>query len=210
MRDTKRQTKGVKVDVRTIDGQPMTAKAATLPVGSALRIAPSFVAQATLDSPPVTVTVMAKYVAAEGRYITQSVTADAARDDVEVNSRLMRTLPIGRVVQAAALSCIALTLQGAEAVGAEWFSVAELTTAEGRIIPEWIAKDAAARGQTELRMDIVEILYGTAALAGEPPTKLIQEELAVPHRTASDWISKARAAGRLEGMTSNVGRKANG
>jgi len=32
----------------------------------------------------------------------------------------------------------------------------------------------------------------------------------VPHRTASDWVKKARAAGRLEGMSYIVGRQADG
>ncbi|WP_232711341.1 MULTISPECIES: hypothetical protein [Microbacterium] len=35
-------------------------------------------------------------------------------------------------------------------------------------------------------------------------------QLDVPERTASDWIQKARAAGWLIGMTSNVGRPAGG
>ena len=60
------------------------------------------------------------------------------------------------------------------------------------------------------RMDVIEILYGTAALAGMPPVKAVQAELGVPHRTASDWIKKARTAGRLEGMSYIVGRQADG
>lgn len=59
-------------------------------------------------------------------------------------------------------------------------------------------------------MDVIEILYGTAALAGMPPVKVVQAELGVPHRTASDWIKKARTAGRLEGMSYIVGRQADG
>ena len=59
-------------------------------------------------------------------------------------------------------------------------------------------------------MDVIEILYGTSALAGLPPVKAIQTELGVPHRTASDWIKKARVAGRLNGMTYIVGRQADG
>ena len=45
------------------------------------------------------------------------------------------------------------------------------------------------------RWDVIEILYGTAALADLPPVKLIALELDVPERTASDWIQKARGAG---------------
>ena len=37
---------------------------------------------------------------------------------------------------------------------------------------------------------------------------LIQQELGIPHRTASQWIIDARKAGRLEGMNYNAGRPA--
>lgn len=59
-------------------------------------------------------------------------------------------------------------------------------------------------------MGVVELLYGSAALAGLPPAKLIQQEFGIPHRTASQWIIDARRAGRLEGMNYNSGRPANG
>jgi hypothetical protein len=200
----------VKVDVRTLEGEPMTASAATLPVGSELRIAPAFQATAELEDAGVALTVSARYDAAEGRYVATRVTADASREDVEVNSRLMRALPIGRVVQAAAPHCITLTLEDSSVEGATWIPAAELSSTEGRIIPVWIAEQVIRHGGSDARMDVVEILYGTAALAGNPPTKLIQDELGVPHRTASDWIRKARAAGRLQGMNYPVGRQGDG
>jgi hypothetical protein len=49
-------------------------------------------------------------------------------------------------------------------------------------------------------MESIKLLYGVAALAGLPPAKLIQEELGIPHRTASAWIIAARKAGRLSAM----------
>lgn len=66
------------------------------------------------------------------------------------------------------------------------------------------------RGVKDERWDAIEILYGTAALSNTPPVKLISLELGIPERTASDWVKKARTAGRLVGMTSNVGRPAHG
>jgi hypothetical protein len=54
------------------------------------------------------------------------------------------------------------------------------------------------------------ITLGTAALADLPPVKLIAGELGIPERTASDWIQKARAAGWLTGLNSNIGRPAHG
>ena len=55
-----------------------------------------------------------------------------------------------------------------------------------------------------------ELLYGIAALSGNPPVQAIQQELGIPHRTASDWTKKARAEGRLAGMSYIVGRQADG
>jgi len=66
------------------------------------------------------------------------------------------------------------------------------------------------RGVKDELWEVIEILYGTAALADLPPVKLIAAELDVPERTASDWIQKARAAGWLARLASNVGRPANG
>ena len=65
---------------------------------------------------------------------------------------------------------------------------------------------APASGDTDERCDVIEILYGTSVLADLPPVKMIALELNVPERTASDWIKKARGAGRLVGLTSHVGR----
>lgn len=128
----------------------------------------------------------------------------------EVNNRTLREVPIQAVMQAAAPQCIALTLDAEDDAAATWLTAAELSSTEGRIIPTWLAADVAKRGSKQERMEVIEILYGTAALAGLPPVKAVQTELDVPHRTASDWIKKARAAGRLDGMTYIVGRQADG
>ena len=87
-----------------------------------------------------------------------------------------------------------------------YLSHADLTAGEGRIIPQWMASAVVKRGMKDERMEVIEILYGAAALADLPPTKAVQVELDVPHRTASDWIAKARAAGRLKGMNYTQGR----
>ena len=81
---------------------------------------------------------------------------------------------------------------------------------DGKIIPAWLSGAVVKRGVKDERWEVIEILYGSAALADLPPVKLIALELEVPERTASDWIQKARAAGWLVGMTSNVGRPAGG
>ena len=200
----------MKVDVRTTDGEPMSWQHATLPVGSALRIAPAFVARTEDPESGLETTLHARYEASFGRYVNGEVANRALRPDIEVNNRTLREVPIQGVMQAAAPRCIALTLDSETDPAATWLTAADLAKAKGRIIPQWLAKDVVQRGNKQERMDVIEILYGTAALAGLPPVKAVQEELGVPHRTASDWIKKARAAGRLEGMTYIVGRQANG
>ena len=210
MRDVVRHTEEVKVDVKTLDGQHMSWQHATTPVGSALRIAPSFVATAVDENAGLETAVEAHYVAEHGRYIVTAVTNRATRPDTEVNNLALRQVPIQAIVQGAAVQCIALTLDDEADPTARWTTVSALSSAEGRIIPAWLAEQVVKRGNKAERMEAIEILYGSAALAGLPPVKAVQYELGVPHRTASDWIKKARAEGRLEGMSYIVGRQADG
>lgn len=196
--------------MRTLSGEPMSPHEATTPIGSALRIAPSFIATTTDEVSGIETAAEAHYDAAEGRYLVAKVTNRAVRTGIDVNNLALRQVPIQAIVQAAAPQCIALTLDDESDPAATWTTVAALSASTGRIIPEWLAADVVARGSKVARMDVIEILYGTAALAGMPPVKAVQSELGVPHRTASDWIKKARAAGRLEGMSYIVGRQADG
>lgn len=203
-----RQTRGVKVDVKTLDGQKVTWRSATEPVGSALRITPAFVAT-TMDAQlGIQTSVTARYIRDEGRYVIKSVTNTATRDDVEVNYPTVAKVGMQAIVQAAAPLCIFLTLEDEDHPKAVWLSVDQLTTAAGRILPPVLAAEVVRRGGGEARMEAIELLYGSAALAGLPPAKLIQLELDIPHRTASQWIIDARKAGRLDGMNYNAGRPA--
>lgn len=203
-----RQTRGVKVDVKTLEGKEITWRAATEPVGSALRIAPAFVATTTDAALGVQTSVTARYLRGEGRFVIRGVTNTALRDDVEVNYPTVAKVGMQAIVQIAAPRCIFLTLENETDASAKWISVEELTTAAGRIVPPLVAAEVVKRGSSDARMEVVELLYGSAALAGLPPAKLIQHELGIPHRTASQWIIDARKTGRLEGMNYNAGRPA--
>lgn len=196
--------------MQTLDGKPMSWREATLPVGSALRIAPAFVALASDETSEIETAIEAHYDPEQGRYMITTVINRAARAGVDVNNLALRQVPIQGILQAAAPQCIALTLDREDDPAATWTTVADLTASEGRIIPSWMAAQVVQHGNRAERLEVIEILYGTAALAGLPPVKAIQLELDVPHRTASDWIKKARAAGRLDGMTYTVGRQADG
>ncbi|WP_228480921.1 hypothetical protein [Microbacterium luteum] len=200
----------MKVDVKTLDGQEVTWRAATEPVGSALRIAPAFIATASDAALGVKTAVTARYVRGEGRYLIKVVTNTAVRDDVEVNYPTVAKVGMQAIVQMAAPRCIFLTLEDEDDPKARWLSVDQLTTSGGRILPPMLAAEVVKRGAGEARMEVVELLYGSAALAGLPPAKLLQQELGIPHRTASQWIIDARKAGRLEGMKYNAGRPAGG
>jgi hypothetical protein len=196
------QNEEVRIDVTTLDGAPMSADAATEPVGTALRIAPAFVATTTNEETGIETTLEAHYSPDEGRYIVTTIVSRATRADFD--QRALRHTAAQSIVQAAVPRCIALRLDDGE--GGEWTTVADLTTGDGRIIPQWMAAAVVKRGMKDERMEVIEILYGAAALADLPPTKAVQVELDVPHRTASDWIAKARAAGRLKGMNYAQGR----
>lgn len=194
----------------TLDGKPISSAEATMPVGSALRIAPAFIARSSDAAAGIDTEVEAHYDADEGRYIVAVVTNRALRRGLDVNNLALRQVPIQGILQAAVPQCIVLTLDDEADPTAVWTTASELSAKDGRIIPERLAKEVVKRGSAAERMEVIEILYGTAALAGSPPVKAVQRELDVPHRTASDWIKKARAAGRLEGMTYLVGRQADG
>lgn len=194
------QNEIVKVDVKTLDGKKMTPKAATEPVGTALRVAPGFIAVTVDEDSGIETTLEATYDPEEGRYIVQTIVTRGIRkgfDEVAIR----HTAPQA-IVQAAVPHCVTVRLEHG------WFSVADLTSTEGRIIPQWLAAEVVKRGSKADRMEVIQILYGASALAGTPPTRFVQHELGVPHRTASDWIGKARAAGYLKGMNYTPGRQA--
>lgn len=195
----------MKVDVNTLDGKTMSAEHATEPIGSALRIAPAFIATAVDDASGVETTIEAHYKPTRGRYVITVITNRAVADEFN-EDRLKHTAPQA-IVQTAIPRCIALQLD--DGPGSSWTTVADLTSNDRQIIPPWLAQAVVKRGMKDERWEVIEILYGTAALADLPPVKLIAAELDIPERTASDWIQKARAAGWLVGLTSNVGRPAN-
>lgn len=191
--------------MKTPEGKTMTAEHATEPIGSALRIAPAFIATAVDDASGVETTIEAHYRPTRGRYVITVITNRAVADEFN-EDRLKHTAPQA-MVQTAIPRCIALQLD--DSPGSSWTTVADLTSNDGQIIPPWMAEAVVKRGMKDERWEVIEILYGTAALADLPPVKLIAAELDIPERTASDWIQKARAAGWLVGLTSNVGRPAN-
>ncbi|WP_341976056.1 hypothetical protein [Microbacterium sp. LWO13-1.2] len=191
--------------MKTLDGRKMAATDATEVVGSALRIAPGFVATAIDEAAGVETTIEAHYLEDRNRYVITTILNRAVASDFS-EDRLKHAAPQS-ILQVAIPHCIALLLD--DSPGAKWTTVSDLTTVDGRILPPWMAQAVVKRGMKDERWEVIEILYGTAALADLPPVKLISLELDVPERTASDWIQKARAAGWLVGMTSNVGRPAN-
>ncbi|WP_426321889.1 hypothetical protein [Microbacterium sp. E-13] len=200
----------MKVDVKTPDGQELTWRDATESVGSALRIAPEFVAASTNEALGIATSLTVRYVRSAGRYVIKGVTNVATQDDVELNYPTVAKVGMQAIVQNAAPRCIFLTLDEEQDPLAKWICIADLTTAAGRILPPAVAAEVVRRGGGAARMEAIELLYGTAALAGLPPAQLIQQELGIPHRTASQWIIDARKAGRLEGVNYNAGRPAGG
>ena len=189
----------MKVDVKTIDGEKMTPQAATEPVGSALRIAPGFTATTLDEEAGIETSIEAVYDGDEGRYVVTAIVNRGIRKGFD-ESALRRIAPQA-IMQAAVPHCVTVHLEHG------WFSVAELSATEGRVIPHGLAAEVVKRGSKTDRMEVIQILYGASALAGLPPTKTVQLELGIPHRTASDWISKARTAGYLKGMSYTPGRQ---
>lgn len=192
--------------MKTIDGKKMTLRYATEPVGSVLKIAPAFIASTIDETTGIESAVEAHYVRARGEYVITGVANKAVRDEFD-DDAMRRVSPVA-IMQVAIPHCIAVRLDNGPK--ARWVTVAELTSKEGRLVPKWMAEAVVKRGMKEERLDVIEIIYGAAALSRTSPVKSVQLELDVPHRTASDWIGKARAAGRLEGISFTVGRQPDG
>jgi hypothetical protein len=192
----------VKVDVKTLEGDEMTGHAATQPIGSAMRIAPGFVATTRDEDAGVETTIEAQYSKERNRYVITTIINRAISADAS-DYRMRHTAPQA-ILQTAIPRCITVKLE--DGPDERWLTVADLTSGDGRLIPPWMAAAVVKRGVKDERWDVVELIYGTAALADQSPVKLVAFELGVPERTAQDWIRTARNAGRLQGLTANVGR----
>ena len=194
----------MKIDVRTPDGQRMTWKHATLPLGSALRIAPAFTATATADDIQVESTIEAVYSADAGRYRIAATRHRPTNDAAEITPTVLRQVRLGELLSAAVPHCVAVEFENKQA------TVHDLLGKNDRILPTWMAEAAAKSGPTAETLELVQLVYGIAALAALPPMRAVASELGIPERTATHWITKARAAGLLDGITYAVGRQPDG
>lgn len=194
----------MKIDVRTPDGQRMASKHATLPLGSALRIAPAFTATATAEDIQVETTIQAVYSADAGRYRIAATAHRASAGSGEITPTVLRQVRLGELLSAAVPYCVAVEFEGKQR------SVHDLLATGGRVIPEPLAAVAVLAGPTSDTLGLVQLIYGVAALAALPPMRAVASELGIPERTATHWIAKARNAGLLDGITYAVGRQPDG
>jgi hypothetical protein len=194
----------VKIDVRTLDGQRMAWKHATLPLGSALRIAPAFRATAVAEDSSIETTIEAAYTAKAGRYRIAATAHRAVGSTTEITPSVLRQVRLGEILSAAVPHCVVVDLAGKP------LTVQALTTSEGRILPAWMATESAQAGPVADTLELVQLVYGVAALAAQPPMRAVATEFGIPERTATHWITKARKAGLLDGITYAVGRQPDG
>ena len=190
--------------MRTPDGQRMTWKHATLPLGPALRIAPAFTATATADDIGVETTIEAVYSADAGRYRIAATAHRVTSGEGEITPTVLRQVRLGELLTAAVPHCVAVEFEGKQR------SVHDLLATGGRVIPEPLAAVAVAAGPTADTLGLVQLIYGVAALAALPPMRAVATELGIPERTATHWITKARSAGLLDGITYAAGRQPDG
>lgn len=190
--------------MRTPDGKHMTSKHATLPLGSALRIASAFRATATADDIGVETTIEAGYVPTAGRYRVTATAHRAVGSTFEITPSVLRQVRLGELLTAAVPYCVIVELDGKPV------TVHDLTTNQGRILPAWMATESAKAGPTADTLELVQLVYGVAALAALPPMRAVATEFGIPERTATHWITKTRRAGLLDGITYTVGRQPDG
>lgn len=204
--------------MRTPDGEPVSAQDATHPIGTALRIVPRFTVHAEDDQTGLGNTLDVEYDQAEGRYVIRQA-AIRSLTGAEITGTELRQVRLAEVVQAASPHCVTFALGDHENTA---ITAAEVTATEGRLLPKWLADSLVATAESrslpepartearEARLDAVQLVYGVAALTGQPPSKAIERELGVAPRTAAHWIRLARNAGRLEGLGYAAGRPPRG
>ena len=190
--------------MRTPNGQRMASKHAMLPLGSALRIAPAFAATATAKDIEVETTIEAAYSPDAGRYRIVATTHRASTATAEITPTVLRQVRLGELLSAAVPYCVTVDFEGKQR------SVHDLLAADGRVVPKSLAALAVAAGPTADTLGLVHLIYGVAALAALPPMRAVASELGIPERTATHWITKARNAGLLDGITYAVGRQPDG
>jgi hypothetical protein len=195
----------VKIDVRTPEGKRVTATQATHALGSALRIVPAFTATATAEDISIETTIDASYSTPAGRYRITRTAHRAVGTTDEITPTVLRQVRLGEILSAAVPHCVAVV---DDQIGRG--TVHDLISSGKRLLPEWMSAAASKAGPTADTLEIVQVIYGVAALAGQPPMRAVANELGIPERTATHWITKARAAGLLDGITYAVGRQPDG
>ena len=179
----------------------MAWKHATLPLGSALRIAPAFRATAVAENISVETTIEASYAAEAGRYRVEATAHRVVGGTTEITPSVLRQVRLGELLSAAVPYCVVVDLEGTAV------TVHDLTAGDGRILPAWMAAETAKAGPTPDTLEPVQLVYGVAALAAQPPMRAVATEFGIPERTATHWITKARRAGLLDGISYAVGRQ---
>ncbi|MBO1740725.1 hypothetical protein [Leifsonia sp. TF02-11] len=195
----------MKIDVRTPDGQHMTWQHATLPLGSALRIAPAFTATATAEDISVETTIHTRFDTDAGRYMVTATAHRPIEPAIEITPAVLRQVRLGELLSAAVPYCVAVDDND---LGTG--TVRELRGEGERLLPAWMTEMIAQAGPTANTLEIVQLLYGIAALAARPPIVAVAAELGISERTARHWIGKARRAGLLDGIRYTVGRQPDG
>lgn len=191
--------------MRTPEGKRVTAAQATLPLGSALRIVPAFTATAVAEDISLETTVEAAYSSEAGRYRITRTAHRAVGKTEEITPTVLRQVRLGEMLTAAVPHCVAVV---DEQIGRG--TVHELVGSGTRILPDWMASAATQAGPTPDTLELLQVVYGVAALAGKPPMRAVATELGIPERTATHWITKARNIGLLDGITYAVGRQPDG
>ena len=182
----------------------MTWKHATLPLGSALRIAPAFRATALAEDISVETTIEAHYAPEAGGYRVTATAHRAVGSTLEITPSVLRQVRLGEVLSSAVPYCVVVELEGKPV------TVHDLTASEGRVIPAWMSAETAKAGPTPDTLELVQLVYGVAALAAQPPMRAVATEFGIPERTATHWITKARRVGLLDGISYAVGRQPDG
>lgn len=206
--DAVRHTEEVKIDVRTPDGRKVGKRHATLPIGTAFRIVPAFVATTTDGTLQIRLDVA--YQRDAGRYLVTGIATHTTEDGGEITNQVLRTVRVAEILYTAAARCIVIDTELVDGGRTVRFTSDQLSTEEDRMLPPKLVAPIVKEGPRGPGLELVQLVFGVNALTGRAPTAAVARELDLKHRAAVRWVARARAAGLLDGIKYSVGRQANG
>lgn len=161
--------------------------------GPALRVVPNFKFEVVDDDQDFNVQMWVEFDRSHMQYQVGQLTITSLHGAGGVTGTMLRQVRVLDYLRMGARHGIFVQ------TGDEIRSLAEMF-GTGRFFGREGAAGIRQMGPTDAVIGTVGLIYVSAHLASTPPAKAVQDELGLPPRTATNWISKARERGWMRGL----------